>query len=323
MDNLASYRIIKQSTLSAKHTSEGLNLAIKIEMLRCFRTVAEHGSLAEAAQALGRTPSAISMMLKQFEDHIGAPLFESTRKSRLTPLGDMILSEASRELSHFDRTVAAIEGLSRAEQGHVRLAVTPSVAQTVMPPILQTYLKQHPGVSIEMIDTDSQSVHRELISERADIGMGTLPQMPGFERELAFTDAFGVVCPLDHPLAKNCKRLSWADLEGREFISNGLCAHIKDEGFQPILKASTLMVRNTASILSLVRAGVGVTLLPELAVLQDYDDLEFLPLEDSTARREVWIVTPPISMLTPAARALVQAIRTADFVSTPSLIQAN
>ncbi|WP_371225939.1 LysR family transcriptional regulator [Roseovarius sp. 2305UL8-3] len=289
-------------------------------MLRCFRTVADHGSLADAAEALGRTPSAVSMMLKQFEDHIGAPLFESTRKSRLTPLGEMILSEASRELSHFDRTVSAIEGLSRAEQGHVRLAVTPSVAQTVMPPILQSYLKQHPGVSIEMIDTDSISVHRELVAERADIGMGTLPAIPGFERDLAFTDAFGVVCPLDHTLAKNWKRLSWADLEGRNFISNGLCVHIKDEGFAPILKASNLMVRNTASILSLVRAGVGVTLLPELAVLPEYDDLEFLPLTDSTARREVWIVTPPESMLTPAARALVQAIRQANFAAARPLI---
>ncbi len=295
-------------------------MAIKIEMLRCFRTVADHGSLADAAEALGRTPSAVSMMLKQFEDHIGAPLFESTRKSRLTPLGEMILSEASRELSHFDRTVSAIEGLSRAEQGHVRLAVTPSVAQTVMPPILQSYLKQHPGVSIEMIDTDSISVHRELVAERADIGMGTLPAIPGFERDLAFTDAFGVVCPLDHTLAKNWKRLSWADLEGRNFISNGLCVHIKDEGFAPILKASNLMVRNTASILSLVRAGVGVTLLPELAVLPEYDDLEFLPLTDSTARREVWIVTPPESMLTPAARALVQAIRQANFAAARPLI---
>src|SRR6056297_3082102 len=100
-------------------------------MLRCFRTVADHGSLSEAAAVLGRTPSAVSMMLKQFEDHIGAPLFETARKSRLTPLGELVLHEAGRGLSHFDRTLAAIEGLSRAERGHVRLAVTPSAAESV------------------------------------------------------------------------------------------------------------------------------------------------------------------------------------------------
>ena len=298
-------------------------MAIKIEMLRCFHMVAEYGSLADAADALGRTPSAVSMMLKQFEDHIGAPLFESTRKSRLTPLGEMIYAEASRELAHFDRTVSAIEGLSRAEQGHVRLAVTPSVAQTVMPPILQAYLKQHPGVTIEMIDTDSRSVHRELVSERADIGIASLGPIPGFDRELAFTDAFGVVCPVDHPLARNWKRLSWSDLENINFIANGLCAHIRDEAFQPILDGARLMVRNTSSILSLVRAGVGVTLLPQLAILPEYDDLEFLPLIDSTARREVWIVTPPETMLTPAARALVSAIRKADFSTVEPIVQTS
>jgi len=320
MDSAGAFRNKSADSKFLKHNSSRLNLAIKIEMLRCFHMVAEHGSLADAADALGRTPSAVSMMLKQFEDHIGAPLFESTRKSRLTPLGEMIYAEAGRELAHFDRTVDAIEGLSRAEQGHVRLAVTPSVAQTVMPPILQTYLKQHPGVSIEMIDTDSRSVQRELVSERADIGMASLGPIAGFERELAFTDAFGVVCPVDHPLARNWKRLGWKDLEGINFIANGLCDHIHDEGFASIMEASRLMVRNTASILSLVRAGVGVTLLPELAILPEYDDLEFLPLTDSTARREVWIMTPPDTMLTPAARALVQVIRQVDFsVVRPSV----
>jgi len=50
----------------------------------------------QAAKELGRTPSAVSMMLKQFEDHIGAPLFEAGRKSRLTALGEMIHVEARR-----------------------------------------------------------------------------------------------------------------------------------------------------------------------------------------------------------------------------------
>ena len=111
-------------------------MAIKIEMLRCFQAVANHGSLAAAA-ALGRTPSAVSMMLAQFEDHIGAALFQTARKSRLTPLGDLILAEAQRELGHFDCTIAAIEGLSQAKFGSVRLAVTPSVAQVILPPVLR------------------------------------------------------------------------------------------------------------------------------------------------------------------------------------------
>ncbi|WP_223412947.1 LysR family transcriptional regulator [Roseovarius aestuarii] len=280
-------------------------------MLRCFRTVADHGSLAEAAQALGRTPSAVSMMLRQFEDHVGAPLFESARKSRMTPLGEMVLTEARRELEHFDRTVAAIEGLARAELGHVRLAVTPSVAQAILPGILKEFLEKHPGVRIDMRDADSATVQRELTSERADIGMATLRHMPGFDRHLIFSDRFGVVCPVNHPLAQNWSELSWADLEGINFIANGLCYGIHDDDFAPILESSQLMVPNTASILSLVRSGVGITILPELAVLPEFLDLKFLPLSDCSARREVWMVTPTGHMLPPAAQALANAIRRA------------
>lgn len=286
-------------------------MAIKIEMLRCFHAVAEHGSLTGAAEALGRTPSAISMMLRQFEDRVGAPLFESGRKAHLTPLGALIRAEATRELLHFERTVDAIGALSRAEAGHVRLSCTPSVAQTIMPPILLAFMAARPGVRIDMRDTDSGTVQRDLVEGRADIGLASLPPLPGFRRELLFSDAYGVVCPAGHPLARVGRPLRWADLDGVDFIANGLCAQITDADFQPILAASKLMLRNTASILSMMRAGAGVTILPRRAV-PGTSDLAFLALEGTDIRREVWLETPPANSVSPAAEALADAIRAAD-----------
>ena len=284
-------------------------MAIKIDMLRCFQAVANHGSLAAAATVLGRTPSAISMMLKQFEEHIGAPLFETARKARLTPLGALILTEAQRELGHFDRTIQAIEGLSQAKLGSVRLAVTPSVAQTVLPPVLQRFMQDHPKVRIDLRDMDSTAVADELIHDRADIGLASIASLPGFERQILFSDAFGVVCRTDHPLSQNWHDLSWADLQGVDFIVNGLCAQISDEAFQPVLDAARLTVRNTASLLGLVQAGMGLTLLPRLAVLPGFNDLCFLPLRDTTVRRTVWMVTPPRQMVPPAVRAFAEVLR--------------
>ncbi|MFX0546960.1 LysR family transcriptional regulator [Roseovarius sp. S1116L3] len=292
-------------------------MAIKIEMLRCFQAVADHGSLTGAADALGRTPSAISMMLRQFEDHIGAPLFESARKSRLTPLGELIRAEAARELVHYARTIEAIEALSHAKAGNVRLSCTPSVAQTVMPPILRDFMAARPGVRIDMRDTDSGTVQRDLIEARADIGIGSLPPLPGFRRDLLFSDAFGVVCPVQHPLAARWDRLAWADLAGIDFIANGLCAQITDADFQPVLTASRLMVRNTASILSMVRAGAGVTILPRLAVPPEFQDLAFLPLAGTAACREVWVVMPPDAEVSPAVQALARVIRDANIQPAP------
>lgn len=288
-------------------------MSIKIEMLRCFRAVVDQGSLAEAASVLGRTPSAVSMMLKQFEDHIGAPLFETARKSRLTPLGRLIHDEARRELDHFDRTVSTIEGLSRAELGFVRLSVTPSLSQSVLPPILHRFLQDHPNVRIDMADMDSAAVHQDLLAERADIGLASIGALKGFECHPLFSDRFGVICRNDHPLARDWDQLAWSDLKGMDFIANGLCSQIRDDDFAPLLDSARLTVRNTASLLGLVKAGVGITVLPRLVVLPDNADLAFLPLTNVNARREVWMITQPRQMLTPAAQALAQSIRLAKF----------
>ena len=284
-------------------------MSIKIEMLRCFLAVAESGSLAEASGRLGRTPSAVSMMLKQFEDHIGAPLFETSRKSKLSPLGGQVLAEARRELAHFDRTVAMIEGLSKAEQGLVRLVATPSVAQMILPPVIRRFLDTHENVQIDLRDMDSQSVHHEMRAERADIGLAGIGPMSGVDALPLFRDPFGVVCRADHALSRDWDRLTWADLREVSYIANGLCDQIRDPDFRPIRAAAKLSVHNTASLLGVVREGIGVTVLPKLAVPPEFADLVFLPLLDSTAQREVWMLSQPAAMLTPAARALRDALR--------------
>ena len=74
-------------------------MAMTNVMLSCFAAVAESGNLADAGVRLGRTPSAISMTLKQMEDHLGARLFETDRKNRLTPLGEEVFGLQCR----FDR----------------------------------------------------------------------------------------------------------------------------------------------------------------------------------------------------------------------------
>lgn len=283
-------------------------MSIKIEMLRCFRAVADHGSLADAAEVLGRTPSAVSMMLRQFEEHVGAPLFETGRKSRLTPLGELVRQEATRGLAHFDRTVTAIGELARAERGLVRVIATPSVAQVLMPPVLRQFLKASPGVKVDMRDTDSATIEREMRDGGADLGLASLGPIPGLERRRILSDRFGVVCRADHPLTRNWDSLTWTDLTGTSFLANGLCAQIRDAAFQPILESARLRVHNTASILSMVRADIGITVLPELAVLPGFSDLTFLPLRDSTARREVFLFAPPPELQTPVALKLAETI---------------
>ena len=285
-------------------------MAIKIEMLRCFTAVARHGNLADAAESLGRTPSAVSMMLKQFEAHLGASLFESERKSRLTALGAFTFEEAMRQLDHFEHTVASIESFARSESGLVRVAAVPSVAAAILPEVTRGFLRDRPGVRIDIRDMDSAAVLRELERERVDLGLATgVGAGAGVGREMLFSDAFGVVCRADHPLAASDRPLNWDALADWPFIANGLCGHIAEKAFQRVFTESQLMVRNTTSLLALIRAGVGVTVLPRLVVRSGERELAFLPVADPEARRRIDILRRIHTKLSPAAESFADAVR--------------
>ena len=285
-------------------------MTIKIEMLRCFETVARSGNLADAASRLGRTPSAVSMMLRQLENALGSPLFEAGRKNKLTALGRHVLDEAVKGLEHYEDVTRAIETYARSEAGLVRIAAVPSVAAAILPGVVQGFIQDHPGVQVEVRDMDSASIVRELERERVDLGIATGTGAGGdVETEELFSDPFGAVCPAGHTLALNSGTASWEDLALWPFIANSLCAHIGAEAFQAILATSKLTVHNTTSLLAMVRAGLGVTVLPRLAVSGGVEDLAFVPLADLSIRRRIDILRRARSSLSPAAQRFETAVR--------------
>ncbi len=285
-------------------------MSIKIEMLRCFAVVARHGNLSAAAQHLGRSPSAVSMMLKQFEDHLGEPLFETDRKSKLSPLGAFVLEQAEHELHQFDSTVHAIEGFAKARQGRVRIAAVPSVAGTILPQAISNYARKFPEVKIELRDMDSASVLREVARERVDIGLATASQHSGsLHRQELLSDAFGLVCPACHPLAGLQRPLTWADLAPHPFIANELSAQIPAPASKHLHANALLNVHTMTSILAMVQAGLGVTILPEMtAKLAEASGLVFCPLADTHARRQIHLLRKSDHPASPAARELERHI---------------
>ncbi len=285
-------------------------MAIKTEMLRCFATVAGSGNLADAAEKLGRTPSAVSMMLKQFEDHLGSPLFESERKSRLTTLGRFVLDQAHLELDHFDRTISMIEAYARSKAGFIRVAAVPSVGAAILPQVLRRFSEAHPAVRVDVRDMDSGSVIRELEKERIEIGLASgTGAGAAIEREPLFSDAFGIICPKDHPLGQLREPIGWDRISEFPFIVNGICALIENETFRQIVDNSSLTVRNTTSLFGMVRGGVGITVLPKLALADAPPDLLFLPLADKSARRDIEILRRTHADLQPVVKIFQDFVR--------------
>jgi len=276
-------------------------MAIKIEMLRCFQIVAQLGSIRAAAETLGRTPPAVSITLTHLEEHVGMPLFEAGRKNRLTQFGRAVLEEANRAVANHDRSILAIENLANAEAGHIRLAVTPTVSRAILPDVVSRYVDQYPNVRIEISDMDSAAVLRELEGDRVDIGVATIGVHGRLERKLLLSDNFGLVCPSHHPLAHEPTPLTWAHIDVPDLIANGLCKLVDNPEFQLILESAKLYVTNQASLLALTKAGVGITVLPRLAVPEDHEGISFLPLPSAGSRRDIHVVTPPRELLPPAA----------------------
>jgi DNA-binding transcriptional LysR family regulator len=302
--------------------TEAKSVTIKIELLRGFAVVARSGNLSDAADILGRTPSAVSMMLKQLETHLGEPLFETDRKNKLTALGAYVLEQAERELQQFDNMVKAIEGYANATHGHVRIATVPSVAGSIMPVVFSKYIKDFSKMDIELRDMDSNSILHELSRNRIDIGIATMGgNSAGLHSQHLLSDAFGVICHPSHPLAQNRGPVDWQALTGERLIANSLSAGIDVPACKTLHANALLTAQNLTSIMAMVHAEIGITILPEMAArAANATGLIFRPLADSLAKRQIHMLRKREAALSPAARLVEQHILacTADMIQGPT-----
>ncbi|GAB2462045.1 LysR family transcriptional regulator [Comamonas humi] len=286
---------------------------MKIELLRYFVAVVEAGELAEAGARVGRTPAALSMALRQLEEDLGGHLFEGERKARLSPLGEHAYAMAKRAVADFDDTVQDLRAFASGRQGMVRVAAVPTAATRLLPFMTLHMRQTHPQIRIDLRDTDSQAVAAALNAGEVDFGIGTLPQgVTDIEATPLIEDPFVLVCPSQHPLSTLKRAVRWDDLRSVDFIANGLCAKFPAAGVQQLVKDSRLMIHNTTSLLTYVRNGLGVTVLPRMAIMETAG-LLCLPLADRTARRSVELLKRKGESLSPAAQVLygyaIQSVR--------------
>ena len=264
---------------------------ISVTALRTFVHVAECGTIRDAAARLFRTPSAVSMTLTQLERDLGAPLFQSDRKTRLTALGDEVLPVAREVVRDHDRALDRIGAIAEGRDGRLHLASVPSVAAELMPRLLAEFLRARPGVRIELVDGDSRSVHAMVADGTVDLGVAS-PPAPGSGLRLTplFRDRFRLVCRSGDPLAARPGPIRWQDLAGERLIGNDAAQAIEVDAYRALIADPALKARNVISLLALVRAGAGITLLPRLATVSMRPDLVALPLADPAAEREVGVI---------------------------------
>ena len=284
-------------------------MSIKIEMMRCFSTVAQTGNLSEAADRLSRTQSAVSMTLKQFESLIGQKLFESDRKNRLSPLGEQVFELTQEQLRQFDNTVNAIKNAANHPRGLIRIASIPSVSSVVFPSAIKKLTKQYPGLKVELQDTDTQRVIDAMIQGQADFGIVSGRQtLSGIRSVLLFEDHFGLICSKDHPLATQTRSPVISDLLSKDFVSNNLCKIIESEEFKAALSQANVSVHNTLSLIGMIRTQNWITVLPQQVTHLLPNELIFRKIDSLEEKRPVFVLVRERSSYIRYAEALVKIV---------------
>ena len=244
------------------------NLTMK--HLRYFEALAQHGHFGHAAKACSISQPALSVQMKELEILIGAPLIErNARQIRLTSLGEA-MAERARDIL---RRVDEIEDLARTGRGplagHLRIGIIPTVAPYLLPDVIKGLTKLFPNLEVRPRETITQTLLKEMLDGRLDVAIVALPlSEPSLHEEQLFDEEFVLVRPKSdagkpapNPEALREMRLLLLE-EGHCFRDQALSfCSMPESPPRELMEGSSL-----STLVQMVGAGIGVTLIPEMAV---------------------------------------------------------
>jgi LysR family hydrogen peroxide-inducible transcriptional activator len=292
---------------------------MNLQELRYFAAVVEHRHFGRAAEACNVSQPTLSSQLRKLEDELGVTLLERTNKRvDLTPVGRQILDHARRALAE----TVQIESVARAARdplvGALRLGVIPTLAPYLLPLIFAPMQKSYPGLAIELWEDQTRPLLEGLRSHRLDaaliaspvgtpIGSGELTETALFHEPLL------AALPPNHALAsqESVEESALApDLlvmaDGHCLANHTLAACGAKAGLQSAMQAATL-----ETLVNLVAAGYGTTLIPALAAQYlNNRKIELRPLTQNSTRT-IRLASRPGFPRPQALRAIEKTVRRA------------
>ena len=247
---------------------------MNLQELRYLAAVAEHRHFGRAAEACNVSQPTLSSQIRKLEDELGVMLIERTNKRvDMTPVGSQILIHAQRALAES----AQMEAVARAARdplvGPLRLGVIPTLAPYLMPLILKPLREDYPGLTIELWEDQTRSLIDGLRNHRLDAALLATPaDAPEITEIALFDEPLLAALPLNHKLAKvrtvteeaiAGELLVLADghcLANHALAACGAKSSTPRSGLQSSMQAATL-----ETLVNLVAAGYGATLIPLLA----------------------------------------------------------
>ena len=279
---------------------------MEIHQLRYFLAVAQTGSFTAAAKVSHVSQPSLSAQIAKLEGELGGPLIERSRQgARLTKRGELFRGRAAEALRQLESGRFEIEQLSGLTRGSVTLGCLPSTGAYLLPPLLRAFGKAHPGITVSLREESSPQLARLLRESEVDLaivdeaGLGS-----GLRSELLFSEPLLIAVPPGHRFASR-KKLALKALADEPLIlmksGHGFRKIVMDAlsraGVEPRVVHESGEIE---TVQALVKAGLGLSLVPKMVRRTGLAYLEILP---PTPSRTVHIAWRHDSVLSPAALA--------------------
>ncbi|MBV1702705.1 MAG: LysR family transcriptional regulator [Hyphomicrobiales bacterium] len=244
-----------------------------LKQIRYFEALARHRHFGRAAEACAISQSALSQQIRELEAALGAVLFErGARQVTITSFGEEFAVRAHDIL----RSVVEVEGLARASRdrllGRLRLGIIPTMAPYLLPAIMKGLTQAYAALDISVRETLTPTLLQELAEGRIDTALVALPvSEPAFVEVALFSEDFVLVRPLEDaekpvPNAKMLREMRLLLLEEGHCFRDQALSFCNMPATRPreLLDCSSL-----STLVQMVSAGIGVTLIPEMAVAME------------------------------------------------------
>jgi len=285
--------------------------SVNIKKYEAFVRAVELGSLSKASEELGYTQSGISHMMQSLEDEVGFPLMIRT-SSGIFPNseGEMLLPIIRQLLNTNESLEQSIAKIKGADTGHIRIASFSSMAIYWLPNIISAFQKDYPNVEIQIIEGGADRIDAMMDNHEADMCLYTGGENRPFDWLPLCRDELLALLPPGHPLTER-DAVPIEAFQNEQFIMplagyDYEVHHVLDRlEHYPHIRFSAC---NDYAIISLVTAGLGVSILPELLLRNYQNDAVAMPL-DPPQYRILGMGVPQLKSVSPVTRNFMRYVQ--------------
>jgi LysR family transcriptional regulator, carnitine catabolism transcriptional activator len=237
------------------------------KQLRAFRLVAQHRNFARAAEALFITPSGLSVLIRELENHLGFRLFNrTTRHVELTAHGADFLAVIRPTLEALDAAIAQIGRSAKGTSQSMSLGTTPLIAANILPPAIREFRRHRPDLRIKLFDADLPTLMQMVEAGTLDTAVGIFKGAAGVRRTPFFRFSLIVIRAGESDAAPR-GATTWAALQGQTLIS-----------LSPTHPHQQLIDKHLAKADVQCRAGAVVNLLDtQIALVEAEEGIAIIP----------------------------------------------